>query len=572
MTSGKPKSSPRTAVVIGGGITGLATAALLAREGLDVTVLEKNSTPGGRTGNWETEGFRFDTGPSWYLMPEVFDHFYRLLGTSAAEQLDLRLLDPGYRAYFEGHERPLETRVARADNQALFESVEPGAGEALGTYLDAADETYRMALRHFLYTSFDRVGDVLNRDVLRRAPQLAPMLLRSLKTYVDSRFTDTRLRQVLGYPAVFLGGSPERIPALYSLMSRMDLDDGVLYPQGGFAAFVDTLVALATAHGVAVRTGACVTAITTAEPGSRSRAARLRRRGLARSRAEVSGVTYRTGDGEVHHLPADVVVGATDLHHVETQLLPAELQSYPESYWKRRDPGPGAVLVYLGVEGELPELTHHTMFFTEDWTENFDGVLGDSRGRGKYLPDPASSYVCKPSATDPDVAPDGAENLFILVPVPADVSLGRGGIGGTGDPTVEKVADAAIAQVAAWAGIPDLAERIRVRRTVGPGDFAADLNAWSGSMLGPGHRLSQSAFFRTKNISRKVDGLLYAGCSTMPGIGLPMCLISAELVLKRLRGERRGGALPEPGGREVAFEGLSRDGRGGDTLVGGSRR
>src|SRR5690606_1214815 len=194
-------------------------------------------------------------------------------------------------------------------------------------------------------------------------------------------------------------------------------------------------------------------------------------------------------------------------------------------------------------------LAHHSLFFTADWEANFTDVLG----RPGRVPDPASAYVCKPSATDPSVAPPGHENVFVLIPVPADVDLGRGGIDRAGAPAVEAAADAAIAQIAAWAGIPDLAERIRVRRTVGPGDFAADLNAWSGGMLGPGHTLRQSAFLRGRNASSRVDGLFYAGSSTIPGIGLPMCLISAELVLKRLRGDRSTGPSTTPL-RRVATE------------------
>ncbi|WP_204163746.1 phytoene desaturase family protein [Nocardioides solisilvae] len=531
-----PAVPGRRVAVVGGGISGLATAALLAADGWSVDLLEQRDEVGGRAGSWEKDGFRFDTGPSWYLMPEVFDHFFRLLGTSATEQLDLTLLDPGYRVFFEAHDEPLDVRTAREANLATFEAVEPGAGAALAAYLESASDAYRMAVDHFLYTSFESPRSLLHPEVVRRAPTLLGLLGRSLEKHVAARFADPRLRQVLGYPAVFLGSSPARTPSMYHLMSSMDLADGVLYPQGGFTRLIEAIADLARARGVRIHTGATVTSIDTTPP-----AAGRGRRGRAR-RARVCGVAWLDAAGSEHRLPADVVVGAADLHHLETELLPRDLQTYPESWWRRRDPGPGAVLVYLGVEGELPQLEHHSMFFTSDWGKNFGDVLG----RPGRVPDPASSYVCRPSASDPTVAPAGSENLFILVPVPADTGLGKGGVDGQGDPAVEKVADAAIAQVAAWAGVPDLAERVVVRRTVGPGDFAADLNAWSGGMLGPGHTLRQSAFLRARNASRKVEGLLYAGSSTIPGIGLPMCLISAELVLKRLRGDRSTGPTAEP--------------------------
>lgn len=519
--------------VIGGGISGLATAALLAADGWSVDLLEQRDELGGRAGSWSSDGFRFDTGPSWYLMPEVFEHFFAMLGTTAAEQLDLVQLDPGYRVFFEGRDEPVDIRATRAENVALFESLEPGAGRRLEEYLDSGQDTHDMAVRHFLYTSFDRPANLASPDIARRAPQLASLLGRSLESHVASRFDDPRLRQILGYPAVFLGSSPSRAPSMYHLMSWIDMADGVRYPQGGFSTIIDAIAALAVARGVRIHTGATVVGIDTeALSGSRV---------LSRRRAKVTGVRMSTADG-IEHLPSDVVVGANDLHHLETELLPEHLRTYPESWWKHRDPGPGAVLAYLGVKGRVPELEHHSMFFTQDWGKNFDDVLG----RPGRVPDPASSYVCRPSATDPSVAPDGDENLFVLVPVPADVHLGRGGIDGGGDPEVERVADAAVAQIAAWAGVPDLADRITVRRTVGPGDFAADLNAWSGGALGPAHVLRQSAFLRAGNASKRVEGLLYAGSSTIPGIGLPMCLISAELVLKRLRGDRSAGPSPLP--------------------------
>jgi phytoene desaturase len=528
----------RRAVVVGGGVAGLASAALLAREGYDVELLEKNASVGGRAGSWQHAGFRFDTGPSWYLMPEVFDHFFRLLGTSTAEQLELVRLDPAYRVFFEGGEEPFDLRSGRAEAAAAFEAIETGAGQRLERYLASAHEAYELAVRRFLYTTYQSMLPLLKPDVLRRAGRLLRLLVQPLDRFVGGYVHDHRLAKVLGYPAVFLGTSPDRAPSMYHLMSHLDLADGVHYPRGGFTRLVDSLQSLATAEGVRIRTGASVSQILTEPAPPRGRG----RLGARRRPARVVGVRYRDSDGREDVVAAEVVVGAADLHHVETQLLPAPLRSYPESWWRRRDPGPGAVLVMLGVRGPLPQLPHHSLFFTTDWTANFDAVLGGAR----RVPDPTSLYVCRPSATDDGVAPRGHENLFVLVPVPADPGLGRGGVDGAGDPDVERTADAAIAQVAAWAGIPDLAERVVVRRTVGPRDFVDDVHAWRGGALGLAHTARQSAFLRGRNVSRKVDGLYYAGHSTIPGIGLPMCLISAEVLLKAVRGDTSTEPLPEP--------------------------
>ena len=515
-----PDDRSHRVVVVGGGIAGLATAALLASRGHSVDLLEQNDDLGGRVGSVERGGFRFDTGASWYLMPEVFEHFFALLGTTAEAELDLVTLDPSYRVFFEGHPLPVDVRPDRAHNRAVFESLEPGAGVAFDRYLASAEETYDVALRRFLYSSFDSASAFLHPDVVRRSPSLGRLLTRSLESHIAAQFADNRIRQVLGYPAVFLGSSPSRAPSLYHLMSRLDLGDRVLYPQGGFTRLIAVIAALAERHGARLHTGARVVRILTEEQASGRRPA-------------VTGVEAET-DGTRRTIEADVVVGAADLHHLETELLPAGLQTHPEQAWRDRSPGPGAVLAMLGVEGRLPELPHHSLFFTTDWAANF----GDIFGADARVPDPASVYVCKPSETDPSVAPEGCENLFVLVPVPADPGIGSGGDDGHGSEQVERAADAAIDQVASWAAIPDLRERIRVRHTVGPRDFATRYNAWQGGALGLEHTLRQSAFLRPGNVSAKVDGLLYAGASTVPGVGLPMCLISAELVLKRLSGDR----------------------------------
>lgn len=546
-------------VVVGGGIAGLATAALLAHEGRDVTLVEATDSVGGRAGSWSAGGFRFDTGPSWYLMPEVFDHFFRLCGTSADEQLDLVRLDPGYRVYFENRPESVDIRSDRAASTALFESLEPGAGRVLGRYLDSARTTYDLALKRFLYTNFTSYPALVRPDVLARAGSLVARLVQPLHSFVARRFTDRRIQQILGYPAVFLGSSPYLAPSIYHLMSHLDLTDGVLYPRGGFTEVIAAVRRVAEQQGVVIHTGTEAIELVTTSDGARARGSR-------RSKAQLRGVRVRDRAGAERTLPAGLVVGAADLHHLETRWLPERLRTYPQSYWDSKTPGPGALLMLLGVRGELPQLAHHTLLFTDRWEEGFDAIFGEQ----PHIPDPASLYVCRPSATDTDpdagIAPEGHENLFVLVPIPADPSLGHGGVDGAGDATIEAAADRAIAQIADWTGIDDLAERIVVRRTIAPADLEDDLGAWRGTALGPAHTLAQSAFFRTRNVSTHVDGLYYAGASTIPGIGLPMCLISAELILKHVRGDTGTAPVAEPGGGTVFDRPASGGPAGGDPV------
>ena len=255
-------------IVIGAGVAGLATAGLLARDGHQVTLLESNDTVGGRAGSLSgaqigaDPAFRWDTGPSWYLMPEAFDRFYELMGTSTAEQLDLVDLAPGYRV-LSGDSDPVDVPVGAEQVAELFESLEPGAGKKVRRYLAEAGDTYRIAVDRFLYTTFSSPVPFLGREVLARAGRLAKLLTVSLQSLVNNRFTDTRTRQILSYPAVFLSSAPATTPALYQLMSYTDLVQGVKYPLGGFAAVVESLRRLAVDNGVEVRTSCPVARIRT---------------------------------------------------------------------------------------------------------------------------------------------------------------------------------------------------------------------------------------------------------------------------------------------------------------------
>ena len=512
--------SPRSAIVIGGGISGLASAALMAKSGIKVTLLEGLKGLGGRARLWEVDGFKFDMGPSWYLMPEAFEQFFKLMGTSAERELNLHRLSPAYQCFYQGEPEPVVISEQLNEVVNTFESLEPGAGSKLKTYLDSAEETYDLAMRHFLYTNFQNTKSFTNREVLSRAGKFLAHLLRPLASFSGRHFKNEKLRKILNFPAVFLGASPYRTPSMYHLMTHVDFNVGVFYPMGGMFTIIQAIERLAREHGVDIRLNSPVTKIL---------------------HADGKAIGVQVGGRQ---LLADVVVASADLHHVETELLDDEATALPEHWWSKREPGPSALLLYLGVRGKIPQLTHHTLLNTADWKGNFDKVFKRADGRSE-VPNPASLYICAPSVTDPSVAPEGHENLFVLVPIAPDPSLGSGGINREGDSAIEAAADQIIEQIADWVQIPDLADRIVVRRTMAANDFASELNAWSGTALGMAHTLMQSAFFRPANQSKKLKNLFYVGHNTIPGIGLPMCLIGAELVIKHLTGDKSTGPLAD---------------------------
>lgn len=495
-------------IIVGAGIGGLATANILAKAGYDVSIYEKNAQPGGRAGMMEVDGFRFDTGPSWYLMPEVFDHYFSLFGTTSKEELDLVRLSPAYKAFFENADPVTITSDPKRD-AATFEAIEPGAGQKLKEYVEKGDEIYQLSLQHFLYTNFSSFKDFAKKDIIRRGRLMTRLALMPIDRYVRQFVTDQRLQQILEYPMVFLGTSPFSAPALYSLMSALDFREGVFYPQGGLYTIIEKLKKIGDSLDVTYHYNSPVNRILSAD-------------------GHASGIQLENDTT----VDADIVISNADLHFTETKLLSSKDRTYPESYWKNKEPGPSALLMYLGVKGKLPELEHHNLFFVKNWEENFKAIF-----QTKTLPSPASIYLCKPSATDPTVAPKGHENVFVLVPLPPGIKTTKSDI--------QEIVDKYLEQIEKHFGIDDLRERIVVKRFFGPHDFENKFNAWQGTALGPSHILRQSAMFRTGNKSRKLKNLYYVGGFTTPGIGLPMCLIGAEMVYKRIVCDKQGGPIKE---------------------------
>ena len=496
-------------IIIGGGIGGLASAGLLAKRGFDVTLFEARPQLGGRMGLLTDQGFRFDTGPSWYLMPEVFEHFFTLLGSTAEQELHLQRLRPAYRVFSQTADAAITIVGDEAQDSLTFEAREPGAAVKLKNYLDSAEKTYKLALQNFLYTDFKQIGALLKPSVLVNGPVMLRRMFQSMDGYISSQFTDPVLKQILEYPAVFLGGSPFDTPALYHLMSYLDFRQGVFYPKDGLYSVTEAAARLARSHGAVLHTGQAVKRIIV-------------------TAGQATGVELADGTT----VAADIVISNGDLEATQRQLLPEGSQDYDASYWAKRRPGPSALLMYLGVSGALPQLEHHNLFFVKTWRDNFEQIY-----RGTEWPTSTSMYVSRPTRTDATLAPPGQENLFVLVPLPANLDIVP--------PDLEVWADRYLDQIAEQANILDLRQRITYRKLFGPADFAAEFGSWRGSALGLSHTLAQSALFRPATKSRRVKNLYYVGANVQPGIGIPMCLISAEIIAKDILGIKTNGPLDE---------------------------
>ncbi|CAN5203416.1 phytoene desaturase family protein [soil metagenome] len=497
------------AVVIGGGIGGMATAALLGKAGYEVSLYEKNDRLGGKAGKFQEAGFTFDMGPSWYLMPDVFEHYFKLMGEDISKYIELTRLTPSYKVFFKESGLKVEITGDLEKDLPQFEVIEPGVTPRFMEYLAKSEQQYEIAMGSFVYKNYDTVMDFLTLEAAVKGAKLR--VFSKMHTYVERYFKTPEMQKIMEYTLVFLGSSPYNTPALYSIMTHIDFNMGVFYPKGGIYGIVEALTKLMDKYGVKYHTGKPTEEILV--EGGRAVGIKLE------------------GGNEVR---ADVVISNADRHHTEMVLTPAHYRSIPEKNWEKKTLAPSAFIMYLGVKGRIPEFTHHNLVFSRNWEENFGQIFGEK----KQLPTDPSYYVCAPSVTDATVAPKGHENLFVLVPIPAGAEVSE---------TWMKVyGDGILKDMETNTGIADLQERIVYCRYYSVEDFTRDYNSFQGTALGLAHTLNQTAIFRPNNFSKQLKGLYFVGADTNPGIGMPMCLISAELLLKRLRSDKSAGPLAEP--------------------------
>jgi phytoene desaturase len=490
-------SEDTTVTIVGGGFGGLATAAYLADAGADVRLLEQHDRLGGHAGVLEREGFRFDTGPSWYLMPDVFERFFAHFGRSPEDFYDLERLDPQYRVFWKDGDSAT-IRPERANVHDLFESYETGAGDALATYLDRAERNYELAMDRVLYAGRERFREFLDPELLPLLPRFR--LFGNMDRYVSRYVEHPKLRQLLEYTLVFLGGSPHNTPALYSVMSHVDLNLNVFYPEGGIAGVVDALADLARQRGAEITTGVTV----------------------ERIEGSAGDFRLRTDSGT---LESDLVVSNANPAYTEQELLPPSSRDHDADYWESRTYAPSALMLYLGVEGDVDPLEHHTLVFPTDWDKHFRAIFDDPA-----WPDDPAYYLSVPSKTDDAVAPEGHHAVVVLVPIAP-------GLDDTPD-VRSSFRDQILADLATQTGV-DLRDRIVVEERACVREFRERYGNPEGTALGLAHTLLQTGPFRPGHRAG-LDGLYYTGSYTAPGIGMPMCLISGEHVATAVQADYPG--------------------------------
>ncbi len=481
-------------VIIGGGFGGLSCAALLARDGFKVTLIEKLDDVGGRARPWKTDGFTFDLGPSWYLMPEVFEHYFSLFKKEREDYYKLTQLDPYYKVFFSDKESALLT-ADEEKNAALFETFEKGGADNFKRYIEQSTYKYDVAMKEFLYKDYQHMTQFFNKRIMSEGLRLG--IFKKLDKFVSNYVQDRRAKQILEYAMVFLGTHPEKAPAIYSIMSHVDLKLGVFFPEGGMAGAAQGFATLCKELNVNIVTGEEVTHIET-------------KKGVA-THVHTNKSSYE----------ADIVISSADYHHTETMLLDEKDRMYSPSYWEKRVVAPSMFIVYLGINRELKNLEHHNLYFMEDWNKHFATIFDTPQ-----WPNDPCFYLSCISKTDKTSAPKGAENVFLLVPTAPGLK--------DDDETREKYLEHVLAHVKKVTG-EDLTKDVLVKRVYSQRDFIEDYHSFKGTALGLSHTLMQTAIFRPTNESKKVKNLYYTGQYTHPGVGVPMVLIASEILADKIQ-------------------------------------
>jgi phytoene desaturase len=485
-------------VIVGAGLAGLSTALRLAGTGREVTIVERESVPGGRAGVWASKGYTFDTGPTVLTMPDLLEDAFAGAGLTMADYLDLIPVDPLYRALFPDGSR-LDVRAGVDAMAAEIERVCGGA-EAAGyrRFVEFVSELYRLEMGSFIDRNFDGPLGMVGAPLARL---VALGGLRRLAPKVGSYLKDPRTRRLLSFQAMYAGLSPYDALAIYAVISYMDSVAGVFFPRGGMHAVPVALAKAAQDAGVTIRYNAEVEQVEVL--GERAQAVQL-----------VGG----------ERIPADAVVLTPDLPVAFRELLPPQASGrLLAARLKRQKYSPSCFLMLAGSRESYPQAAHHTISFGRAWRRTFSEIID----RGALMSDP-SLLVTNATMTDPSLAPPGRETYYVLAPTPnLDSRIDWSVIGPRyRDEVVETL------EKRGWIGF---GESIEVEQLTTPADWRAG-GLERGAPFAASHTFAQTGPFRAPNLAPGLTNVVLAGSGTVPGVGVPMVLISGRLAAERIHG------------------------------------
>ncbi|NMR32620.1 phytoene desaturase [Chryseobacterium aquaticum] len=475
--------------IIGSGFSGLSAAAYSAKQGHEVHVFEKNSGLGGRARKFTTEnGYIFDMGPSWYWMPDIIENFFTDFDKKTSDYFKLVPLNPQFEMVFS--DGTMQIPHDYNDMKNLFETTEKGAGKRLDDFMNDAQYKYEVGMKEFVNKPCHSWFEFVSPKIAKSALKLD--LLSNFHRFVRKYFKDPKLIMLMEFPVIFLGAAPKDIPALYSLMNYGGYKLGTWYPMGGFSKIIDGMADVAKEQGVHFHVNSNIDSIKI-------------------NKNKATAVSVNGKDIEF-----DSVIASSDYHHTENNLIAEEYRNYSEDYWKKRTFAPSCLIYYLGFKEKIPNLKHHTLFFENDLDLHTTEIYDDKKWPTKPL-----FYVCCPSKTDENVAPENCENVFLLMPVATGLN--------DSEDVREKYFQEMINRLEKHTGSTDLESKLEYKKSYCIKDFKEDYNAYEGNAYGLANTLSQTAVLKPSLKNKKVNNLFYTGQLTVPGPGVPPSIISGKI-------------------------------------------
>jgi phytoene desaturase len=486
----------KSAVIIGAGIGGIATAIYLAKNGYSVTVFEKNSAPGGRCGQMVRDGHRFDLGATMLVMPEIYQEIFKSLGIPLFENNKIKPLDNLYKIYFDNND-VLAFTTDKEKMKIQLEKIEPGSFEKSLKYVADGYEIFQIGMNKLIGRNFDNIFQFVNFKNVGMLIKLKTYI--SNWRYVKKFFRNSHLRMAYTFQNIYVGQSPFDSPALFSMVPAAELTEGSFFPKGGMYTIVKKLLSEAVSSGVIFHYN---------EPAIKIR--------VTGNKAE--SIIFENGS----EVKADIIVANADLPYVYRKLLPDRGKSRRLDRMKYSC---SAICFHWGLDKVYSQLGHHSVFLSDEFREGLDRIFKD-----KLISDHPSFYIHAPVRTDPTAAPDNQDTLSFIV--------GAGNIDKKKKQDwddLKKETRKAVIQRLKQLGLEDIEEHIKFESCYTPESWESACNISRGSVFGSlAHNLLQMGYFRPHNQHSRYKNLYFVGGSTHPGNGIPNVLLSAKLTAERI--------------------------------------